>query len=1042
MGKKKRSQPNRMPTPSAAPATSAPAEPVSPAPVEPVAPVSHAFFETADWIAAAATFLVSGAVFLYFMSPSVTLQDSGELVTGSYNFGVPHPPGYPLWAFLGWVWRHLVPLGNPAWRTCLMSVVTGATLVGVMTLLMTRSILSLLRASPWNDKLDEPLKHWIGLTVGSFAALMFGFNRGVWLWASVPEMRVLNVFMFVITACFFFAWMMRPERHGFLYATILTYALGMNVHQTIFVMALPLLIGTLVATWWLPNPAGTTQRNLSGFYEFTVALLIGWLCAVSVYAWLQAPTFSALFEQKVKAMILFGPLVTALPVMLMAGIGAVLLLVAGSAQKWLNGRRAAMCTAMLLLGCAFYLYMPVAASTNPPMNWGFTATRQGFLHHITRGQYERLNIASPFSSDFFIQIKLFTTALMGQYTTPLILFAVVTLVALIWGWKRMQPRGRSWLIFVWSSYLVTSFGLLTIINPGLEKQQQEINIKFFAPAHGFFAMLIGYGIALALAWALSRWPQLPRLAVRVATAALLVLPVIPFKRNYAICEQRGHDFGYQFGYRMFNPGGGYPEMDRDAVLYGGTDPGRFVPTYMIFCESFAAPDQRFRDPNFDRRDVYIITQNALADNTYMSYIRDHYDVTRPNPTNLATLAKFEPWQRALFHFSWRHMDRSFKYPKDPIYIPSETDLQRAFQEYVEDVQRRKQAGQPMNPDENVEIVGGSVQVRGVGGVMAINGILTKWIFDRNKEKHSFYVEESYPIPWMFPYLEPFGIIMKINKEPLPSPEQAPAQWGQIVERDRAYWDKLCADFTVRPEFKRDGDAQKTFSKLRAAIGGVYAFRKMYSEAVYAYQQALRLCPDSPEANFRLAQIHIELGQVDEAIKLLSDWQQLDPLNRKITDALRQIEGLKQTNSQIAQLEVAQRNAPRDVMLLLQLAQAYARINQMPRLQALVDNFVAQPGVPAGDLMQAAQVYLSVNQVGRAIAVLETAIGRFPQDAGLYYALALLRGATGGETEALAALERAIALEPSLRDRARNDMQFGPLRGNARFQQLVSSPPPP
>ena len=55
----------------------------------------------------------------------------------------------------------------------------------------------------------------------------------------------------------------------------------------------------------------------------------------------------------------------------------------------------------------------------------------------------------------------------------------------------------------------------------------------------------------------------------------------------------------------------YPEMDRDAVLYGGTDPGRFYPTYMIFCESFIPHDcQQSEDQHFDRRDVYLITQNA------------------------------------------------------------------------------------------------------------------------------------------------------------------------------------------------------------------------------------------------------------------------------------------------------------------------------------------------------------------------------------------------------------------------------------------------
>src|SRR5439155_402987 len=69
----------------------------------------------------------------------------------------------------------------------------------------------------------------------------------------------------------------------------------------------------------------------------------------------------------------------------------------------------------------------------------------------------------------------------------------------------------------------------------------------------------------------------------------------------------------------------YPEMARDTILFGGTDPGRFAPTYMIFCESFIPPSKKPNDPNFDRRDVYIITQNALADGTYLSYIRAHYN---------------------------------------------------------------------------------------------------------------------------------------------------------------------------------------------------------------------------------------------------------------------------------------------------------------------------------------------------------------------------------------------------------------------------------
>jgi len=50
----------------------------------------------------------------------------------------------------------------------------------------------LLRSLTWTHELEDSLKHWIALTVGSTSALLFGFNRGVWMWACVPEVRVLN----------------------------------------------------------------------------------------------------------------------------------------------------------------------------------------------------------------------------------------------------------------------------------------------------------------------------------------------------------------------------------------------------------------------------------------------------------------------------------------------------------------------------------------------------------------------------------------------------------------------------------------------------------------------------------------------------------------------------------------------------------------------------------------------------------------------------------------------------------------------------------
>jgi thioredoxin-like negative regulator of GroEL len=684
------------------------------------------------------------------------------------------------------------------------------------------------------------------------------------------------------------------------------------------------------------------------------------------------------------------------------------------------------------------------------MNWGYSYTKQGFIHHITRGQYERLNIASPFSEAFFIQIRLFVTALCQQYTTILAVVGVATLGMLIAGWRSFNNRGRAWLIFVWAAFLTTGYGMLMIINPGLDKQNQEINIKFFAPAHGFFAMMIGYGLALAAAWILVRRREVPALLVRIGCAALLVLPLIPFSRNWKICEQRGHDFGYQFGYRMFYPAGAdYPPMERDTVLYGGTDPGRFVPTYMIFGESRVKPEDRYQDPhldpeggkNFDRRDVYIITQNALADSTYMSYIRDHYDYSRPDPNNPTTLERRDPWQRALFKWGWKNLHRDSMYPKEPIWIPSEQDTQRAFQEYVQDVQARQARGEHLSADEQVTIEGGAVQVRGVAGVMNINGILTKWIFDRNKDKHPFYVEESYVIPWMYPYLTPAGIIMKINHDPLPAPDKDPELWKTIVARDKAYWDKLAADFDARPEFKRDSDAQKTFSKLRSAIGGVYAYRHLSAEAEYAFQQARKLCPESPEANFRLAQLYMELGRIDDALKVLQELQKLDPLNSKIASAITQIISLKQAPQEVTQLEAAHNSAPGDLRTIVQLAQAYGRAGQADRAVGLLNSYLNQTNVPAENFLQVAQLFIQIGRVADTANALQLMTQRYPQDPRSFYGLAVILSAQQRPDDAIAMLAKAIELNSAFRAQAASDQQLNSLRGNLRFQQLVNPPAP-
>jgi tetratricopeptide (TPR) repeat protein len=902
---------------------------------------TSSFYPEDVWGAVAA-FVVSALVFYRHMAPEVTLDGAGIFVTGAYQFGVPHPTGHPLWVLFGYIWSHvLVPFGNPAWRIGTMSVFTGGLLVGVMAFLMIRSTRMLLQAvSAAREPQFMTLQRWIATTVGVSTALVFAFSRGVWYWAGRPEQWIQNTFVFVLIACVFFLWVARPERRRFLYATLFLFGAAASDHQTVFVLAGALLVGLLAA----------------GIDRFRCARI-------------QA---QAVGEH-----------------------GRVRLFIV----------RTLLCVGSLLTGFACLLLLPLAASTNPPINWGYAATKEGFQHLITRGQYGGLQPANPLDPVFLLKAKMFLLAMCHQFGWCLCLFGVVAAVVVVWLLidRRRCASGTisTWLLFVWAAFFATSLGLLVILNPNLDRQEQEIVASFFVPACGFFVMLIGYGIALSGWLAFRLWKTLPPWLAKGCCVALLALPLVTYCANRAACSQEKDDFGYQFGYRMFHPGGGYPDMDKDAVLYGGTDSGRFVPTYMIFCESRAAPRDRFVDRNFDHSDVYLITQNALADNTYMSYIRDQYDLSRP--TNNVTML-----QRAL--------GRDYVYPREPIRIPSPDDSTKAFQQFVEDWK----AGRAP-PGADIQIENGRVQVTGVQAVMAINGILAKDIFDWNKDKHSFYVEESYVIPWMYPYLRPAGVIMKIEKDQLPSPQQDTKLWKDLVAKDKAYWDELTARFLAREEFRRNKDAQKSFSKMRSAIAGLYLWRGMLPEAEYAFRQSLRLCPDSPEGCFRLADLLMNQRRFADAH---------DPYNGNVSSFLGQIDAMTKCDGRRIELQQKMEHGA-DLNDVMELLAIFGRMNMQSEMTSLSMNILNHSNVPPACLLQLAQLFGDARRVDMQQEALRRYLARMPQDSRMWIELGWTQVLMNQTGDALASWQKAVNIG--------GDAARAVLRGDKRFQPLWQQP---
>ena len=269
-----------------------------------------------------------------------------------------------------------------------------------------------------------------------------------------------------------------------------------------------------------------------------------------------------------------------------------------------------------------------------------------------------------------------------------------------------------------------------------------------------------------------------------------------------------------------------------SIVFGGTSEGRFFITYG------AQVQQKGK--------VTVVTQNALADNTYVDYLR---------------------------HAVGKRIS----------VFPVE-DSASAFQEYVEDVKagRRDSKG-------SMSIEGGRVKITGVHAVMDINGILARRLVEMNQDAHDFYVEESYIIDWMYEYLTPHGLIMKLNKRPIETLPMA------TVKADKKYWQDLESKLNSIPDFSQTDAARKAFSKCRCAIAGLYAHHDMKTEAEAAFRQALRLCPSSPEANFRFADLLKKSGEYGEAGAVLTEYMKSDPSSEqttRVTEYLKKLRKLK------------------------------------------------------------------------------------------------------------------------------------------------------
>ena len=305
-------------------------------------------------------------------------------------------------------------------------------------------------------------------------------------------------------------------------------------------------------------------------------------------------------------------------VLLAPGLGT--LLIAGILRlrarrsEWQSSvvRELSIGVAFLLAGLLPYLYLPLAATGNPPALWGDPRTLERFIAVVTRSDYGSFSLVSGGRhGEVFANLTALATNLSDSFGPAGLLLAALGL----WWLARRRPAAA---IAVSLSFLVTGPLFLMYANPPLGGLLSGVFARFYILPSVPLAVMVGCGAFHALVRIRSgvtlRWALRDRMrlaAAALAGALFIAFAVGPAVARYPSVDQSSNYMTINFTRDLLEP------LDQDAILLAEGDTAVLATWYTQNVEDY-------------RPDVVVIAVPLLGFQWYIDeFRRQHPDVSIP-----------------------------------------------------------------------------------------------------------------------------------------------------------------------------------------------------------------------------------------------------------------------------------------------------------------------------------------------------------------------------------------------------------------------------
>ena len=485
------------------------------------------------------------AVFVLTLAPTVTFWDAGEFIAAARTLGIPHPPGTPLFVLIAHAWGTLVPVGEWAYRTNLLSALLGSAAAGLFFLVVHRSMRGVVEGLP------EDAARRLRVGGAAAAALLGAFTFTNW--QNSNETEVYTVATFTTAAMSWAALLWRSRRstdRAPRFLLLIVYLAGISIgNHLLALLAVPGVLLFLVATL-RHEPAEDPRRRRAEWGQVAVvagvwALLVGTglgsasLTAVGAVCFLGAAVFAA----------------------------------TGGA-----GTFALAALAIAAVGITPYAFIYLRSAQNPVINEAAPSTLDALLAVLRRAQYpprtpldDPTELSGPDNPGRTLSLLGWQLVNYFQYfdwqwarslseaaRKPITILFVTLGLRGLWE-QRRSDRATWWLLM--GIFLVTGLGLVFYMNfrpgfslaleqwPDLDDHEVRERDYFFVVSFIVWGLWSGIG-ATAFAADVARRKYGARLA-----PALLLVALVPFVLNWSKASRRhGPDarLAADFAYDLLN----------------------------------------------------------------------------------------------------------------------------------------------------------------------------------------------------------------------------------------------------------------------------------------------------------------------------------------------------------------------------------------------------------------------------------------------------------------------------------------------------------